>query len=280
MKGVHMERINSDEQLVNSKDEVLDEAGVVVHICDPTYTPVDDMVWIAPAFIVRVEGAEPRMVGNLGKVNKAVVPDNHETVNLKAILDQLAGCSWFWKMDIRAAYYHIGVKKECRNLLGLSTPFGLFRNTRLPTGFNRSPGECDRFGKDKFGGVVGCHYYYDDILGGADTRNGSLQSFAQVLTIMFCSGLYANMRKLRVTTPELEYVGKQLRVDGVRPAAKHTTRFLEMAQPTGLRDLLTKLGLLEYMSDHLPGLAEVVGRFSDIRKERTPFLWTAEHTTA
>lgn len=53
-----------------------------------------------------------------------------------------------------------------------------------------------------------------------------------------------------------------------------------MEQPTGRKDLLTKLGLLEYMSDHLPGLSETITCFADIRKEWAPFHWQRKHTEA
>lgn len=55
------------------------------------------------------------------------------------------------------------------------------------------PLRVDRFCHDKFSGVEGCHYYYDDILGCAATRAESLRSFAATLTIMFLSGLHENM---------------------------------------------------------------------------------------
>ena len=103
--------------------------------------------WSSPVIVLpKAEPGKYRWVVNLHEVNKVAKPDSYSPFKVNDILDQLRDARYLTSLDLKSAYWQIGLEKISREKTAFMVPGrGLYQFTRLPQGLNSSSAAWQRF---------------------------------------------------------------------------------------------------------------------------------------
>jgi hypothetical protein len=93
----------------------------------------------APIFFVRVPGKKPRTCVDYRGLNAMAIHDSYPIPILGQLLNQLQGCRYFTKIDLKAAFNLLRVAKGHELKTALRTPWGLYEYLVLPFGLENAP---------------------------------------------------------------------------------------------------------------------------------------------
>ena len=85
------------------------------------------------------------------------------------------------------------------------------------------------------------------------------------------------MDKCHLYQKEVQFVGHHLQENGVSADKNYIGKFLELPTPTNKKDLERALGMVQWISTHLPNLGDVTFWLSKLRCKGTKWKWTDVH---
>lgn len=120
----------------------------------------------APIFFVKVPGKKNRPVVDYRALKKVTVRDSYPIPVVGWLLNQLIGCKFFTKIDLKSAFNLLCVAKGDEWLTAFRTPWGLFEYQVMPFGLANAPAIFQRFIQAVLREYldVFCFVYLDDIL--------------------------------------------------------------------------------------------------------------------
>ena len=110
---------------------------------------------------------EVRLTSNCKMVNKTIYNKKFVMPNVASISHELNGCEWFSKLDLNEAFLQIPIDEETRQLTTFSTPWGLFRYTRLNQGMSPCSEIFNEVLANKLRDIENIKVAIDDILAAA-----------------------------------------------------------------------------------------------------------------
>src|ERR1700683_5131870 len=128
-----------------------------------------------------------------------------------------------------------------------------------------------------------CHVYMDDIVIWSDTIEEHTLHVRMVLEALRAARLYCNPKKCSFYLLELDFLGHHISARGVEAHSSKVDKILQWPTPKSSTDVRAFLGIVRYISNFLPKLADHTSiltplTMKDARKHFPP--WTPEHQHA
>ena len=95
--------------------------------------------WSSPALLVAKPDGSTRFVVDFRKLNQISVKYEYPLPNIEDTLNQLAGCSFFTKSDLKAGYLQLPIREEDKEKTAFKTKDGLFEFNVLAPGLKNAP---------------------------------------------------------------------------------------------------------------------------------------------
>jgi hypothetical protein len=171
------------------------------------------------------------------------------------------GATWFSRIDLRDAFFRIGVPAQFRHLTAFLVGGRAFQFKRMPFGLKTAPAVFQRFmdwGLSNFGGWA--LWYIDDILITARNPRELRAREKAVRGRLREMGCEINEDKSESMKQEVLFAGLVLLADGVGPNPVVRQLLLELPIPTTKAEAQSALGLVSYLRDFIP----LVGHFTAI----------------
>lgn len=126
----------------------------------------------APIFFTKVPGKKDRPVVDYRALNKVTVRDSYPIPVVGWLLNQISGCKYFAKIDLKAAFNLLRLARGYEWLTAFRTPWGLFEYCVMPFGLANAPAIFQRFIQAVLREYldVFCFVYLDNILIFSETR--------------------------------------------------------------------------------------------------------------
>lgn len=98
------------------------------------------------------------------QLNTRTRPGRFPISNMKEILEDLQGCSYFTTSDLSSGYWQIPVADECKNRTTFTCQFGTYRFEVIPFDLMNAPATFQRMMNKTSKELQFCRVYLGDIL--------------------------------------------------------------------------------------------------------------------
>ena len=89
-----------------------------------------------------------------------------------------------------------------------------------------------------------------------------------------------NAAKLQFMQTEVKYLGKIFSQDGVECDPERLRALLEMDAPQGRKELMSRLGMFNYVRDFIPNMSSVIACLRELLKKDVSYQWLETHKEA
>lgn len=243
--------------------------------------------YVSPSFIIPKKDptALPRWVNDYRELNSNTVPDRHPLPRIDDVISD-CGKGKFWaKLDMTNSFFQTVVPEEDRKYTAVTTPWGLYEWTVMPMGCRNAPATHQRrmFSalRDHIGRI--CHVYLDDIIIWSSTLKEHIANVQTILSALRTAGLFVSDKKTQLFLTSLDFLGHHISRAGVEASDEKVRKILDWPVPKSATEVRSFLGLVRYISQYLPHLAEhtaVLTPLTTLEANKLFPVWTPKHQAA
>lgn len=153
---------------------------------------IDTSECVSPIVVVRKRNGDIRMCIDLRKPNETNVVDGHPWPHVDELFHNLAGATYFSRLDMSAAYHQLPLSEESRNITAVVTHGGLYRYKRVCFGLFLAPAAFQKMMTQVLEGCSGTLNYLHDILVYGRTKADDDINLRNVLKRFLQLGLQLN----------------------------------------------------------------------------------------
>ena len=211
-----------------------------------------------------------RLTMDLRELNKRTVVERWPMPNIQDEINEFAGCHHICTADIGEAFFMVNMKEESRYMTAFSTKLGHFQWCVMIMGAtNAARFLCKIMQKWLRDRPPGVGNYMDDLFANAQKFFETLEQmrymYLKVKDMQIClklSKVYVNMCKARVLGHVISYGGFRV------PDPKLIEKVTSLAERLYTKEEVSSfLGLIGYMRDYIPHLADVARPLEEIRQQ-------------
>lgn len=231
------------------------EAWLKQRVIEPIPTPplINNLVLVAK------KDGRIRVCVDCTPANKVTEALDWPLPRLQDIRYRIQGNTWFSRLDLKDAFFRIGVPAQYRHLTAFMAGKQSYQFTRMPFGLTTAPSTFQRFmdwGLSQF--WEWAVWYMDDILICATSLEELKLREAKVrhrLAEMKCD---INEDKSERDKKEILFCGLWITGEGVGPNIDQVKHLQELDPPSTKAEAQSALGLVSYLRDFVP----LVGHFT------------------
>ena len=180
-------------------------------------------------------------------------------------LAQLAGATWFSKLDANSGFWQIPLATSSRPLTTFITPFGHYQFNKLPFGITSAPEHFQRRMSQVLSGLKGVVCLMDDVLVYGATKEEHNTHLRTVLERLEKAGVTLNSAKCSFCQPRVCFLGHIIDSQGISADPRKTAALSSMPAPTNISELRRFLGMANQLG---------IGKFSPkLLSSRNSWTW-------
>jgi hypothetical protein len=192
------------------------------------------------------------------------------------------GSQYFTTLDLASGYHQIKMAEDSIAKTAFITPDGHYEYLRMPFGLVNAPAVFQRainsvLGKLRYHTAMA---YLDDILLPSTTFMMGLHTLREVFVLFRQAGMTFRLTKCRFFHEQLEYLGHEISVKGVRPGQAKTRAISNYPRPTNVHEVRQFIGLTSYFRKFIQGFAAIAKPLTSLTKNDVPFVWNEEEEQA
>jgi len=157
----------------------------------------------------------------------------------------------------------------------IDTPRGLHEWTVMPQGGRNAPATHQRRMFIALRGLIGkiCHAYLDDIIIWSQTVSEHAWNVKLVLDALRKASLFCSPKKTSLFCTEIDFLGHRISADGIEADASKAKRILDWPTPQSTSDIRSFLGLVRYLDQFLPSLADHTRLLTPLTTKMSEQTW-------
>ena len=211
--------------------------------------------YASPIFAQKKPNGKLRLLVELQKINNLFSDDdinnNHPVSTLTDAAQHMAGKKLFCKLDCSQAYHCLQMADQ-RSIEMLAFNFAsrTFAYRRLAQGLSRALSAFSSFMRaylDKVIKADQCAQYVDDIDIASNDADHLIANLRATFNCIQEAGFNLTMQKYRFGATEIDFLGRTIAPQGVKPQKQNVQNFLEKTKfPKSKKALQRYLGFLNY----------------------------------
>ena len=184
--------------------------------------------------------------------------------------------------NVTSGFYQIPMHADSVEKTAFVTPDGQYEFLRMPFGLANAPSVFQRamnktLGELRFKTAL---VYMDDILIPSENLEEGFESLALVLEALRRNGFTLNLEKCKFFQRQLEYLGREVSKEGVKPGALKTTAVVNAPTPRNVKEVRQFLGLSGYFRRFIKDYAKKVAPLTDLLRKDVPWVWKTRQSDA
>ena len=268
---------------VNHKEDILVELALQHKYGIITTLPFSK--YASPIFAQKKPNGKLRLLVDLRKINNLISDDyinnNHPVSTLTDAAQHMAGKKLFCKLDCSQAYHCLQMADQRSiELLAFNFASRTFAYRRLAQGLSRALSAFSSFMREYLDKVIKanqCAQYVDDIGIAANNATHLTINLRETFKCIRKAGLKLTMHKCHFGAREINFLGRTITPDRVKPQKMNVQNFLQKTKfPKSKKALQRYLGFLNYYRNYIPRLSEKLAPFFQLLKNDDKVLVTQE----
>lgn len=239
-----------EQQVIAQARQWLDK-GVI----EPTTTPplLNNLV------LVGKKDGRIRVCVDCTPANRVTQSFDWPLPRLQDMRYRIQGSTWFSRLDLRDAFFRIGVPARYRHLTAFFAGGQAYQFKRMPFGLKTAPAVFQRFmdwGLSRFTGQA--FWFIDDILIHAPSSSELRRREADIRLQLKHMACEVNEEKSETQQKQILFAGLQVTGQGIAPDPTQVRNVLGLVTPRTKVEAQSALGLVSYLRDFIP----LVGHFT------------------
>lgn len=254
-------------------DEML-EMGVV----EPSVSP-----WNNPVLLVSKANGELRFCLDSRKLNAVSKGDAYPLPYISRILDQLREARYLSSIDLKAAFWQIGLDTQSsREKTAFTVPGrGLFHFVVMCFGLKGAPATQQRLMDRLFGPEFSdkVFVYLDDIVVATSSFVEHITLLRKVFERLREANLTINLKKSNFFRKELKYLGYVVDEQGLRTDPSKVKSIVDYPVPTNRKEVKMFLGTASYYRRFIRNFSSIaapLNALTSTKRNAPPFNWSEE----
>jgi hypothetical protein len=238
--------------------------------------------------LIKKKEGDYRFVVDYRKVNAITAKDSFPIPTIESTLQQLAGNSYFSKLDLRSGYFQVPINEIDKPKTAFITTTGLWEFNVLPMGLTNAPPSFQRI---MYNLVVNsrehyCLVYLDDIIIFSKTFKDHLNHLDKILNILDKHRFQLNPNKCSIMRKQIDYLGHSINEYGITPLHDNVKAIQELPlpdQPTlkQANEFIGGLGFYRKFIKNFSKIAAPIHRVTNLTKiNKHKFKWDEEQRQA
>ncbi|XP_046142832.1 uncharacterized protein LOC123988087 [Osmia bicornis bicornis] len=213
----------------------------------------------SPIILVKKKNGKDRMCVDFRALNRITIKDRYPLPLKSDQLDRLSKGKYFTILDMASGFYQIPVAQDSIEKTAFVTPDGHYEFLRMPFGLANAPGVFQRAINKALGTLRNsvALVYIDDVLIPTQTVEEGLKHLELVLQALDAAGFSLNLEKCKFLQTTINYLGREVSAEGVRPGKDKVKALLESPVPNNVKQVRQFMGLASYFRKFIPEFALV-----------------------
>lgn len=236
----------------------------------------------SPVILVKKKDHTWRMVVDYKHLNALTLKGKYHLPVIDELLDELAGASWFSKLDLKAGYHQIRLAPVEEYKTAFQTHNGHFEFTVMAFGLTGAPGTFEGAMNTTLAPVLRkfALVFFDDIFIYSKTYEDHLSHLAQVLAILAQHLWKVKLSKCAFAQQKIAYLGHVISGAGVATDDSKISTIRYWPVPLTVKEVRGFLGLTGYYRKFIRHYGIISKPLTVILKKGQVFAWTSKTETA
>lgn len=243
-------------------------------VVEPSSSP-----WSSPILLVKKPSGGYRFVVDYRKVNQVSKKDAYPIPYVSSILDRLRECRYLSSLDIKNAFWQIGMEDSSREKTAFTVPGrGLFQFKRMPFGLHNSAATWQRLIDRVLGPDLEPYVfvYLDDIIVATSSFQQHLVVLEEIFRRLRAASLHLNIEKCHFVRSELKYLGYVIDNSGLHVDPEKVQAIVNFPRPTKVKGVRQFLGMASWYRRFIKDFAALVAPLNALLKKNVKWTWSAE----
>ncbi|XP_053570046.1 ankyrin repeat and SOCS box protein 4 isoform X1 [Bombina bombina] len=206
-------------------------------------------------------------------LNREIMRKHYSLPTLDDITHKLAHAKFFSVLDAQSGYWQLKLDEQSSRLTTFNSPFGRWRFTRVPFGFASAQEIFQKKAHETIEGLHGVDVIIDDLLVYGSTRKEHDQNLCALLERCRERNMKLNPGKMQIGVTQVKYFGHILSQDGLKADPEKIAAIQHLDPPTSKKELETILGMFNYLTRFVPGLAEATAPLRELLQKDALWSW-------
>lgn len=237
------------EKIEQKIKELLD-SDIIEEVREPSQ-------WVSPVVPIQKDNGDLRLCVDMRRANAAIMRENHPLPTMEHLLPRIRKAKYFTKLDIKNAYHQVELHPDSRHVTTFITSKGLYRYKRLMFGISSAPELFQKIMERMLIQCEGSINFIDDILVFGSSEKEHDARLKVVLGVLKENNVLLNEAKCIYKVQQVNFLGHELKPDGVRPLNKYIESIADFREPKTIEELQSFLGLANYINKWIPNLATI-----------------------
>jgi RNase H-like domain found in reverse transcriptase/Reverse transcriptase (RNA-dependent DNA polymerase)/Integrase zinc binding domain/Chromo (CHRromatin Organisation MOdifier) domain/Aspartyl protease len=228
-----------------------------------------------PILFARKKDGSLRLCVDYRQLNAITIKNRYALPLIAELQDRIKGAKWFTKIDLRAAYNLIRMKKGEEWKTAFRTRYGHYEYLVMPFGLTNAPASCQALVNDALREYLDIFTvaYLDDILVYSKSYEEHVQHVTKVLSALEKHGLRVNLEKCEFHKQRVEFLGSIITTKGVLMDPKKVEAVQTWPQPKTVKELQSFLGFANFYRRFIEGYSKTTAPLTELTKKEGTFTW-------
>lgn len=215
--------------------------------------------WASPVVLAPKADGSLRFCIDYRRLNTITKKDSYPLPRMDDCLDSLGTAKFFSTLDCNSGYWQVKVANDDKHKTAFTSHAGTFQWNRMPFGLCNAPATFQRTLDILLAGLrwKTCLVYLDDVIIFSNSFEEHVQHVREVLSALQTAGLSLKLKKCKLFSATVDYLGHVIRPGKLAVAEKNTDAIKMCSYPSTQTQLRSFLGMCNVYRRFVPCFARV-----------------------